>query len=374
MQVVHLHAAARLQPEDDVRPEFVRPAHVFAVVQDVDIPCADVAHGFGRAFIADAERVRAVRPELAVLHENVLAGGAAFLIHPLDGDVVVLTAQEAVADDRVRRVAKIHRVIVDHVRADDFHVVDQHVAAIVRHQRPAPGVADRNAFDFDVLSVHRMDGKRARPFETRIFRTIDDAAATDRDVVAARLDAAGQHGAARQIDRLPRLHVQPADFVKPRPEIQHIRIPFLRNIFLQWIAEQQQRLHAAVAFDGNPERLVRLEGNRVGGDFCRLDAETRGLDLHFVQRLGRRHRHRDLPFEIEGAEVVFSLPKLDVARIYVNRPFIHRHLVFARIRHAGGSGICHDRALRKRRAANRQQHLGRQRQQHRFAHKRLPGT
>jgi len=328
MAILHHHVLVRLEPNDRVGPVVRGLTVVLTVMQHVEIASTDVPHSGGLTFVADPEDVRDIRPELAVFDEDVLARPRQ-LCQPLDGDAVVLGAEEAVADRGVLGVDQVQRVVVEHARTADLHVVDHNAVAVPRHEGPTPGIAQDDVADGKILAILTVQQIPSRPLETRRLLAAKHAAATDRDVFAFGVNASLDHGAARQIQRLI---VGQRDLARPmdaRSEVDDVGIARPGRIGLRRISKQEQRLLPAVPLYRDPEGGLRRKCNLSVAVAFELHVEAAGLHLSLGQRLARGHTNGSLPRELKRRKVVVALEEFALRGIHINRLTVDRQGIIA---------------------------------------------
>ena len=301
------HARGRLKPEYGVRPvAFRRTVHLGAVY-DVDVARLYVAHFRRIAFVAQAERIGAVRPESAILHENISRRrGRAVLAVALDGDDVVLRAEERAAHGDVPGIADVERIIVYHVGVNDLDIVDKHPFAIRKDQRPGERPAHHHIADRKVATFLEIEQISTRPLEARISTARQKTPSADGYPVPRRFHATIHDRSCGKVKRLSRGKRNQSSVMHTRAEI-HRSVGISSGSAALWrIGKQQKRSTAAIALKRNLKRLGRLERDRVRGFVSRNNSRRFRQYLHAIERLRTRHANFHRIRKLKPAKTVLA--------------------------------------------------------------------
>src|SRR3990172_11716922 len=127
-------------------------------MDNVEVAQGDIAHVSGPALVAEQEYPRPVATEDRILHRDSLdVAVPAAEIEALEGDAIVVAADEAIRYQHILGVARVDAVVVLDAGVAELDVADSHPAAVPGHDGPMGRAAKRNVADFDVGTVANRD-------------------------------------------------------------------------------------------------------------------------------------------------------------------------------------------------------------------------
>ena len=137
----------------------------------VEVAQLNISHVCGSAFVAEEEDAGSVAPEDRVLDRDSLDVAVfAAEIEALEGDAIVVAADEAIGNQDILRVSWIYAIIVLDSGIAELDVANGHAPTVLRHYGPMRRAAERNAADFDVGAVancNQVADRALSPLEVR---------------------------------------------------------------------------------------------------------------------------------------------------------------------------------------------------------------
>ena len=240
----------------------------------VEVAQLNIAHVRGSALVAEEEDAGAVAPENRVLDRDSLDVAVfAAEVEALEGDAIVVAADEAIGYQDILGVAGIYAVVVLDAGVAELDVADRHAPTALGHYGPMRRAAKRDAADFDVGAVANRDQVADGALSPLPVRAIQDAASVDADVIALDEDLGLYYGASGEVKRLIAFEGYLFRLVQSWAEVDNVLIARFGCIRLQRICKQQQRPFFAVRLDAELARPIQGQGQRIVIDKRRLDPE-----------------------------------------------------------------------------------------------------